>query len=556
MAQADENTVVLVVGNGSHASVVEDIISARDASASVVRVDWSEGCDIPEAERAVCAIGDNWLRRRAVRDISLRRPSLQWVAAVHPTATVAKSCVVGDGSVVCARAVLQPGCKLSPHAIVNTRASVDHHCEVGAFAHVAPGCTLCGNVKVQEGALLGAGSVATPKTTVQAWSLVRTGSAVTSPTPPTIPVYDVELPAACEEYASEAVRSGWLSAQGRYVERAQNMISERMRVRHAMLTCNGTVAVHCCMLALKRFYPHVTEVYVPDNVYVAAWNATAMVFGAGALRVLPTDEHTWNVSLEAVRALPEGAAVLVVHNLGTVVNVPAILRDRPDLVIVEDNCEGMFGEYEGAATGSACFASAASFYGNKILTCGEGGVVCTNRDDVADFVKRMCTQGMTGTRFVHDLLAYNYRITNLQAAVLCAQLEGLDELLVKKRGLFSAYDRVVSRERGVLRPVTDQNTVSAPWMYAVRVVGGNYADIAARTGRRFVECRPMFYPVEAHAHLSDAKRVGGESRKRAIACATALAREIVVLPSGPTLTKSQQLCSMRNVIAVSHKSAV
>lgn len=194
-----------------------------------------------------------------------------------------------------------------------------------------------------------------------------------------------------------------------------------------ILTNNGSSATHLLAIALKYKYPHITKIIVPNNVYIAAWNS--FLFDKNyELIPIDSDINTWNFDSSKIDSLLDpNTAILVVHNIGNVINVPELKIRFPNTVIVEDNCEGFLGKYNGHYTGTESFASSISFYGNKTITSGEGGAFMTNDEDVFDYINKVKSQGQTKDKFIHDVLGYNYRMTNIQAALLYGQLETLSE---------------------------------------------------------------------------------------------------------------------------------
>jgi perosamine synthetase len=194
-------------------------------------------------------------------------------------------------------------------------------------------------------------------------------------------------------------------------------------------------------LALKYRHPEVRKIYVPNNCYVAAHNSVLNEYDKSQIVVMKMDIDTWNVdtSEEYIRSFEKCAAVFIVHNLGNIVNVPRLKRIRPDLVFVEDNCEGIFGKYEGEYSGTSSLCSSVSFYGNKIITSGEGGAFFTDDDEVYNHIKGVYSQGMSSVRYLHNVHAYNYRMTNVQAAFIYDQLNDLDAILQNKKAIFNNY---------------------------------------------------------------------------------------------------------------------
>ena len=139
--------------------------------------------------------------------------------------------------------------------------------------------------------------------------------------------------------AMDAIESGWISNHGKYIGLATEQLKDTMKCKHAILMANGTCATHCLFIALKHAHPTITKIYVPNNAYVAAWNAALMEYSECHLSVMRMDASTWNICTdeEYIATLDPNAAMLVVHNVGNVINVPRLKRLRPDLVFVEDN---------------------------------------------------------------------------------------------------------------------------------------------------------------------------------------------------------------------------
>jgi perosamine synthetase len=341
-----------------------------------------------------------------------------------------------------------------------------------------------------------------------------------------IPVYQAHVPPESIAYANDAVSSGRLS-RGRYNKIASERLQELIGVRHVLLTNTGTAATHLVAAALGQ--RNVSSVIMPDNVYVAAWNAFRYDGSPFEIEVIPSNIDTWNFDhglLSDAVSSDQKAAICVVHNLGNVVNVPSLQRKLPNTHIVEDACEGFLGSYEGRPVGSAALASSISFFGNKNVTCGEGGAFLTNDTDLFEYAERLHGQGVTSQRFVHDILGHNYRMPNVQAAILCGQLENLDSIVESKARVFGMYESRLKDRPGVVLQKTDAGTQGSNWMFGVRVLGGTYQDIEKHFDKNGIEVRPMFCPISWHKHL------GFEQRETP---STLLRKECVVLPSYPQL---------------------
>lgn len=220
--------------------------------------------------------------------------------------------------------------------------------------------------------------------------------------------------------AQNAINSGWISNHGEYIQKSTEKLKELIGVKHVILMSNGTCSTHCLFISLKYMYPSIQKIYIPNNCYVAAWNCALMEYNKINLEVMQMDINTWNIKTdeEYIKSLEANSAILIVHNIGNIINVPRLKRIRPDIIFIEDNCEGFTGKYENiySGTSDSSLCSSISFYGNKIITTGEGGAFLTNDDNVYNYISKVYSQGMSEIRYLHNVHAYNYRMTNIQAA--------------------------------------------------------------------------------------------------------------------------------------------
>ena len=350
-----------------------------------------------------------------------------------------------------------------------------------------------------------------------------------------IPVY-VPYIDKYKRSAHEAISSNWISNYGIYVNNSEHMFKTILNVKHCILMNSGTAATHCLLLALKNKHPDIAKIYVPNNVFIAPWNCVLSVYGTSCVEVMRTNPETMNIdtSEEYINALDTNSAVFVVHNLGNIVNVPRLKRLRPDIVFVEDNCEGIFGRYEGTYSGTSpsSLCSAISLYANKTLTTGEGGAFFTNDDDTYRYVRSVYSHGMTNQRYIHDKLAYNYRMTNIEAAFLYDQLNDLDHILTSKQQLFANYDRLLQNklDEGKFAKIKSEvNTTPANWMYCIILPNVGFKQIETYMDERMVQIRPFFYDIRKHEHLKDIQVSDQE-----------IATNGIMLPSYPGLTEKQQ----------------
>jgi len=348
--------------------------------------------------------------------------------------------------------------------------------------------------------------------------------------------------------AIEAIESGWISNHGKYVEESTKILTEFLGCKHLILMANGTCATHCLFLSIQYKYPTINKIYVPNNAYIAAWNSMLMCYNISQLSVMKMDMNTWNINTdeEYIKTLDTNSAVLIVHNLGNIINVPRLKKIRPDLIFVEDNCEGLFGKYEGIYSGTSkdTLCSSISFYGNKVITTGEGGAFITNHKDIYDHIKKVYSQGMSNTRYLHDVHAYNYRMSNIQAAFLYDQMNDIHTILNIKKKIFDNYDQLFQpfiNDNKVALFKKEDNTENSHWIYALRVIG-NKKSISETTDfykNNGVDIRPFFYPINQHGHLTAIENTDEVSYL--------LNNEIIMIPSSPTISFEQQQTVVNSV---------
>ena len=243
-----------------------------------------------------------------------------------------------------------------------------------------------------------------------------------------------------KKYVCEALDSTWISIGGKYIDKCTEKFKEILGVKHVVLTATGTAALHCCVKALKLKHPKISKIYVPNNVYISLWNMLLTEYKPEMIEALDTDLETWNMDTSYIEKLEKNSAFFIVHNIGNVINIPLLKRKRPDIIFIEDNCEGFMGTYENKKAGSHCFASALSFNMNKTVTSGHGGAFCTNDDDVYNYVYDFVRNGSTRhQKYLYKFAGHTYAFTNLQAALIYSQLELLDEIMERKKFVYNYY---------------------------------------------------------------------------------------------------------------------
>ena len=300
-------------------------------------------------------------------------------------------------------------------------------------------------------------------------------------------------------YVSECIASGWISSAGAFVPRFEQVFAEFCGVRNAVAVSNGTAALHLALLVLG-IGPG-DEVIVPTLTFIASANAVAYT---GATPVfVDSNAETWTLDPAAVEAAitRRTRAVVPVHLYGQPADLDPILTlaERHGLAVVEDAAEAHGAEYKGRQVGSLGDVGAFSFYGNKIFTTGEGGMVVTNRDELAERLRVLRAHGMSETRrYWHPVLGFNYRLTNLQAAIGLAQMERADEILSAKRELAVRYAGALGDVPGIVLPPGVLWATNVHWLYSILVdgeFGMSRDELQEALDAEGIETRPFFTPL-------------------------------------------------------------
>ncbi|MEA2220514.1 MAG: perosamine synthetase [Solirubrobacteraceae bacterium] len=336
-------------------------------------------------------------------------------------------------------------------------------------------------------------------------------------------------------YVTECVRTNWVSSAGSFVTRFEAAFAAEAGCRFAVACSSGTTALHLA-LAAAGIGPG-DEVVVPAFTMIATANAVGYV---GATPVfVDSDPATWNVDLaRVVDAIgPRTRALVAVHTYGHPVDGDALaaIAVANRLVVVEDAAQAHGAEWRGRRAGSLGDVAAFSFYGNKIVTTGEGGMVTTNDEAIASVARELRDHGFSSERhFWHRRRAFNYRMSNLQAAVGLAQVERLDGLLAARRRNARRYRERLGAVEGLTFAPEQSGADSAHWMVGVLVgeeLGVSRDELRARLAADGIETRSFFVPL----HLQPAYLRDNAGRRHPVA--ERLGRSGLYLPSAPSLTE-------------------
>jgi len=352
-----------------------------------------------------------------------------------------------------------------------------------------------------------------------------------------LPVADTRLDGNELRYLTQCVESNWISSAGPFVRDFETEFARAVGCQFGIACANGTAALHLA-LATLGLRPG-DEVIIPTFTMIATANAVTYT---GATPVLVDAEpRTWNMDVSAVKAriTARTRAIVAVHTYGHPADMDPIaaLAREHGLAVIEDAAEAHGALYRGRAAGSLGLAASFSFYANKIVTTGEGGMVTTNDETVARVARRLRDHAFSDERhFWHTYLGFNYRMTNMQAAIGLAQTERLGELLKLRRVNARHYEARLREIRGLTLPIEEAHVQNVFWMYGVLVeesFGCSRDELRRRLAREGIETRTFFIPI----HLQPIYY--RQHRGAAYPVAEALCRKGMYLPSGATLTESQ-----------------
>lgn len=355
-----------------------------------------------------------------------------------------------------------------------------------------------------------------------------------------IPVNEPLLDGNEKKYLLECIDTGWISSEGPFVERFEQAFARRVGRRHAVAAANGTAALDIAVEALA-IGPG-DEVILPTFTIISCIH---QIVRAGATPVLvDSDPLSWNMDVEQVAAkiTPRTKAIMAVHIYGLPVDMDPLLAlaERHGLKLIEDASQMLGQTYKARPCGSFGDISTFSFYPNKHITTGEGGMMATDDEELAErarSLRNLCFQ--PGKRFVHEHLGWNYRMTNLQAALGLAQLERLDEFVARKRFVGRRYRELLKDVPGLQLPLTETEFAeNIYWVFGLvldRTLAIDAASAMKRLSLNGVATRPFFWPMHRQPVLLNK----GWFEQENYPVAENLAEQGFYLPSGLALSEGQ-----------------
>ena len=334
-----------------------------------------------------------------------------------------------------------------------------------------------------------------------------------------IPVYQPSITNLEKKYVNDCLDSSWISSKGKYIDLFEKTFSQKTNVGYSVSVCNGTVALHLALVALG--IGQGDEVIVPTFTYIASVNA---ILYCGATPVFVDSlKDTWQVDPEDIskKITKKTKAIMIVHLYGQSCDMDSICKiaRNNDLFLVEDCAEAFGTYYKGQHVGSFGDVSTYSFFGNKTITAGEGGMVVTNNETIHRRALHLKGQGLAEHRqYWHDVVGYNYRMTNIACAIGQAQLERSDELISKKRKIAEYYHSSFSNTH-IQTHKEQPDTVHSYWMNSIILDCNQQKRDAFREylKQHGIDTRPLFYPVHTmpmYSHRYQSHKVAEDISRR------------------------------------------
>jgi len=348
------------------------------------------------------------------------------------------------------------------------------------------------------------------------------------------------------EYVTDCIKTNWISSQGKYVLRFEKMLKDQCGVDYCLATSNGTSALHLALLSLGIGAGD--EVIVPNLTFGASVNS---IIHSGANPVLvDVDLDSWNLSPQMVREAitSKTKAIMPVHIYGNPCDMDAIMKiaEEHGLKVIEDCAEALGASIGFSQVGTFGDAAAFSFFANKIITCGEGGAVTFREKSTYEKAKLLRDHGMSESkRYWHQEVGFNYRLTNIQAAIGCAQLEQFHFFKSQRSRVFSSYDEILLPTGKFIRPKIAENADESYWIYTIIIKGDLDMNVVANNlSHKGVDSRPIFYPMSHMPAFQNVKICGSMKNSEFISSCG------ISLPSKAMLTESEISYICRELITV------
>lgn len=316
------------------------------------------------------------------------------------------------------------------------------------------------------------------------------------------------LPGKEKEYVNDAIDTNWISSSGKYIEKFEKEFAKFCGVKYGVGCCNGTTAIHLALAALG--IGRGDEIIVPSFTMIGTVNP---VIYTGAKPVLvDSDRETYCIDAEKIeeKITSKTKAIMPVHIYGHPCDMDKImnLAKKYKLYVIEDAAEAHGAEYKGRKVGGFGDISCFSFYANKIITTGEGGMCVTNDEKLAEKMKKLRNHAFDLPRFIHKEIGFNYRLTNTQAAIGLAQTENAEMLVEARKNIGLKYNNILKNTKGLILPKEKDYAKNVYWMYGVVLSDEskiNKEEAMQKLKDAGIETRSFFIPVHKQPVFTEKK---------------------------------------------------
>lgn len=366
-----------------------------------------------------------------------------------------------------------------------------------------------------------------------------------------IPVNEPLLGIREKKYLLECIETGWISSEGPFIKKFENLFASQSQRAHGIAVSSGTASLDIAIASLD--IKEGDEVILPSFTIISC---ISQIIRAGATPVLiDSDPISWNMNVELIESkiTNKTKAIMIVHIFGLPVDIDPVIKlaNRHGLRVIEDAAQMIGQTYKGKPCGSFGDMSVFSFYPNKHITTGEGGMILVNDDKIAEdcrSYRNLCFH--PDKRFVHERLGWNYRMTNIQAALGLAQLERLEQFILKKRQMGAIYNNLFRDLPCVQLPLVKTNFAdNIYWVYGMVLdssLGFDAKEAINRLSKKGIGCRPFFYPMHKQPVLLNM----GMFKNEFLPESERLSQFGFYIPSGLSLTEDQMKRVSESVMEV------
>jgi len=340
------------------------------------------------------------------------------------------------------------------------------------------------------------------------------------------------------EYVIDCIKTNWISSAGKYIEQFEKQFAAYCNTKHGIAVSNGLAALHLALAACG--IGKGDEVIIPDFTIIS--NSFAITYLGAKPVLVDVDPKTWCIDVKKIeeKITKNTKAIMPVHMYGHPCDMDPIMEiaKKHNLLVIEDAAEVHGAEYKGRKVG--CFGDAGcfSFFANKIITTGEGGMVITNNDKIAEKARIMRNVSHSPKkRYLHEMIGFNYRLTNLQAAIGVAQLENIEKYVDARRNHAKLYNSLLKNVKGITLPAEEKWAKNVYWMYSILIqddFGMARDELQKKLREKGIDTRTFFIPTHAQPVFE-----GMDFTKGSYPVSDEISRKGLYLPSSSSLTEEQ-----------------